>query len=150
MFLTTNYRDIWAKPFGVGHTPKTAWDLKNEFGHMKNKNICFRQIAVGIYGPAMPFTVHSRDTTCQRSAIARAYSDFIIKGLNLQANTHYAEKTPSKIVNIVFLARRSSSEWPEKRFCNDTTSFFLCDLWKDWGIRSLQRQDNDEHEVLVK
>jgi hypothetical protein len=33
----------------------------------------------------------------------------------------------------------ASSEWPERKYCSDTESFFLCKLWEDFGARSLGR-----------
>jgi hypothetical protein len=47
------------------------------------------------------------------------------------------------------MARRASSEWPEKKFCSDASSFFLCRLWKDFGIRSLGRMVRNDAEVVA-
>lgn len=139
------------KPFGVGHKPMTAWDLKKRFGHDGKvaRNTCYRKLIIGIYGPASPLTVASWDTGCKSSALVKAYSDFIIRGMGLQSLTHYQNAKPSKNVQITFMARRSSSEWPEKRFCDSQNSFFLCEYWSKWGLRSLQRTLQNEVDLLA-
>jgi hypothetical protein len=107
--------------------------------------VCYRQLAVGIYGPAAPICVISWNTPCFATALVKAYSDFIIRGMNLQKFSHYAKSRPSKTIKITYMARRSSSMWPEKKFCDDNGSFFKCELWAEWGMRSLQRRvANDE------
>ena len=144
-------RDIWEKPFSVGHPTLTAWDLKRRYVNSnakRKKNVCFRKLIIGIYGPASPLTVASWDTGCKSSALVKAYSDFIIRGMNLQSYTHYASPQPSRQIHITYMARRSSSQWPEKRFCDDNNSFFKCDIWKDWGMRSLQRTMDNEVTLL--
>jgi len=78
----------------------------------------------------------------------RAYSDFVIRGLGLQAQTHYAQPRPSTTVTVTYMARRASSEWPEKKFCSDTESFFLCRLWANWGVRRLGRMVSNDAEVV--
>eukprot|EP00607_Mallomonas_marina_P003658 CAMPEP_0182426666 /NCGR_PEP_ID=MMETSP1167-20130531/13178_1 /TAXON_ID=2988 /ORGANISM="Mallomonas Sp, Strain CCMP3275" /LENGTH=668 /DNA_ID=CAMNT_0024608273 /DNA_START=139 /DNA_END=2145 /DNA_ORIENTATION=+ len=132
--------------------PLTAWDLRQLYGpHNKRpaKKTCFRSVAVGIYGPAAPMTVASWNTPCSHTALIRAYSDFVIRGLNLQTLTHYAQSSPSKTVQVTYMARRASTVWPEKKFCNDTSSFFLCRLWDgQWGIRKLGRMLKNEEAVL--
>jgi hypothetical protein len=44
------------------------------------------------------------------------------------------------------MARRAYSEWPEKRFCNDTHSFFKCELWSHMGARSIGRTIQNDAE----
>ena len=110
--------------------------------------MCFKQLAIGIYGPAAPITVASWNTPCSRTALVRAYSDYVIRGLNLQHFTHYAQSNPSNKVVVTYMARRASSEWPEKRFCDSEHSFFLCDLWAHFGIRSLGRMVSNDKEVV--
>lgn len=141
---------MWKKPFGLVRDTMTAWALKKRFGHTgkEKKTTCYKKLIVGIYGPASPLTVCSWDTKCRSSALVKAYSDFVIRGMGLQAHSHYASATPSKEIHILYMARRSSSQWPEKRFCDDKNSFFLCDIWKDWGLRSLQRTMKNEDKLL--
>ena len=115
---------------------------------VKPHNVCFKDLAVGIYGPASPITVASWDTPCSHTALIRAYTDYIIRGLNLQAYTHYAQPAPSKRIVITYMARRPSTVWPEKRFCNSDSSFFLCSLWEKFGIRPLQRQIRNDDDVV--
>ena len=69
-------------------------------------HVCYKELAVGIYGPAAPITVASWDTPCSRTALVRAYSDHVIRGLNMQGDTHYAAATPSRTIVITFMARR--------------------------------------------
>ena len=33
----------------------------------------------------------------------------------------------------------ASAEWPERKYCSDTESFFLCKLWEGFGSRKLGR-----------
>lgn len=71
-----------------------------KYGKDLNSRLCFRNAAVGIYGPAAPITVASWNTPCHRTALVRAYSDFVIRGLGLQDQTHYAKETPEKTITI--------------------------------------------------
>lgn len=53
---------------------------------------------------------------------------------------HYLTSLPHHTTSLSSLHRFSaSSEWPEKKYCSDTESFFLCELWKSFGARSLGR-----------
>lgn len=104
---------MWSRVFSPSHSitadPEdasrrrvlTAWDLRKKYGHDWQSRICFRQAAVGIYGPAAPITVASWNTPCSKTALVRAYSDFVIRGLNLQEATHYARTEPEKTINIL-------------------------------------------------
>ena len=47
------------------------------------------------------------------------------------------------------MSRRASTVWPEKKFCSDTKSFFLCKLWDHFGIRSLGRMVKNDAEVVA-
>jgi hypothetical protein len=133
-------RDIWSKPYSGPHPTLDAWDLRQKFGQKrKDYRVCFKELAINIYGPAAPITVASWDTHCSDAALVRSYADFIIRGMELQKFTHYSQPQPSKTVTVTYLARRASSEWPEKRFCDSQKSFFLCELWAGFGIRSLGR-----------
>lgn len=124
----------------------TAWDLKNMYGK-QGKRLCFKNLGIGIYGPASPITVSSFTTSCSTTGLVRAYSDFVIRGLNLQHLTHYALPSPSKEVVITWMARRASVEWPEKRFCSNTDNFFHCEHWAHLGMRTLGRMVRNEEQV---
>ena len=101
---------MWSKVFSQGNedvtvdgamTAMTAWDLRQRFASTpKGKKICFRDIAVGIFGPAAPMTVASWDTPCSKTALVRAYSDYVIRGLGMQGHTRYASATPSDTIVI--------------------------------------------------
>jgi len=66
-FLTDLYPrgpfwDLWSKVFTSNNKDRktmTSWDLKLKYGNNINKNICFKDLAIGIYGPAAPITVAS-------------------------------------------------------------------------------------------
>ena len=96
-------------------TAMTAWDLRNSYGQKKStintgKNqyqVCFKQLAIGIYGPAAPVTVASWDTPCSHTALVRAYSDYVIRGLGLHPRTHYHHPSPLKTVVVTYMARRA-------------------------------------------
>ena len=111
--------------------------------------VCYKHLAIGIYGPAAPITVASWDTPCSHTALVRAYSDYVIRGLGLHPTTHYAQPTPSTTITVTYMARRASSEWPEKKFCSDTSSFFLCRLWANFGVRRLGRMVSNDQEVVA-
>lgn len=165
--------DIWHKVFGrgfeggskedyektsgssIGKPAMSAWDLKNQFGasaaniNNNNHRVCYKSLNIGVYGPAAPICVISWDTPCYHTALVRAYSDFVIRGLNLQKYSHYAMNTPPKVIQITYMARRASSVWPEKKFCDSEHSFFKCDLWKDFGVRSLGRMIKNDQEMIA-
>lgn len=109
-------------------------------------------LRLGIYGPASPITVASWDTPCHKTALVRAYSDFIIRGFGLQGQSRYLQTTAAARcpleITLTFLARRSSVEWPEKKFCDDDNSYFKCRFWKSFGIRKLGRMIKNEAELL--
>ena len=94
-------------------------------------------------------TVASWDTPCRRTALVRAYSDFIIRGLNLHLHTHYASPAPSRTIVITYMSRRPSKEWPEKKYCDSQNSFFLCELWANFGERKLGRMIRNDPEVVA-
>eukprot|EP00605_Chrysophyceae_sp_TOSAG23-4_P001995 GSChrysophyteH1.ASY1.ANO1.2209.1 assembled CDS len=136
--------EIWSKAFSWG---SGLIDRDHSAGVIPHR-VCFKDLAVGIYGPASPITVASWNTPCSHSAVVKAYADFIIRGLELQKYSHYASPTPSRTVVITYMARRASTVWPEKRFCNDKSSFFLCRLWDKFGIRPLQRTIQNDDAVV--
>jgi hypothetical protein len=111
-----------------------------------NPYIC---AALGIYGPAAPVTVASWDTPCTKTALVRAYSDYVIRGLGLQGLTHYAQDTPSDTLVVTYMARRPSKEWPEKKYCDSQNSFFLCELWEGFGERRLGRMVSNDAAVVA-
>lgn len=48
------------------------------------------------------------------------------------------------------MARRAYSEWPEKRFCNDTGSFFKCKYWAHMGGRTIGRMISNDAEFAAR
>lgn len=128
----------------------TAWDIRIlAQAHKQKKRVCFKDLAVGIYGPAAPITVASWDTPCSRTALVRAYADFVTRSLGLSKLTHYAQPAPSQTVTITYMARRASIEWPEKKFCNSTHSFFHCSYWEKFGTRQLGRMIRNDAAVTA-
>lgn len=97
-------RDIWSRIYSPLNSPShhvmTSWDLRTKYGSDPNSRVCFRNAAVGIYGPAAPITVASWNTPCHKTALIRAYSDFLIRGLGLQGETHYAKEKPDQTITI--------------------------------------------------
>jgi hypothetical protein len=159
LFIAVLCREMWSKVFSQGNedvtkpgamTAMTAWDLRQRFKDTPpGKKVCFRNLAIGIYGPAAPMTVASWDTPCKHTALVRAYSDYVIRGLQLQGRTHYASATASDTVVVTYMARRPSKEWPEKKYCDSQNSFFLCELWRDFGERRLGRMIHNDAEVVA-
>ena len=45
-------------------------------------------------------------------------------------------------------SRTASKEWPEKKYCNSTGSFFLCHLWAGFGSRALGRMVANDAELV--
>lgn len=91
----------------------------------------------------------SWDTSCSRTALVRAYSDFIIHGLGLRAATHYVLPAPSRTITVTYMSRRPSKEWPERKYCDSQRSFFLCELWANFGERQLGRMIRNDAEVVA-
>ncbi|CAM9458894.1 unnamed protein product [Ectocarpus sp. 13 AM-2016] len=137
---------MWDKVFGVGRPTLTAWDVGLEYGTGK---VCFRDLTVGIFGPAAPTTMARMVTPCFHTALVRAYSDFVIRGLDLQGMTSYASP-PSKKVVVTWMARRSSVQWPERAFCSEDgrDSFFTCEYFSHLDTRELQRKVKNEADVV--
>lgn len=96
-----------------------------------------------------PVTVASWDTPCQHTPLVRAYSDYVIRGLNMQAQTHYASSEPSDTIVVTYMARRASKEWPERKYCDSENSFFLCRLWDNFGARQLGRMIRNDVQVVA-
>lgn len=138
--------DMWSRVFRGTRPPLTAWQIGQKYGA---KNVCFKKVAIGILGAAAPTTLHTSNTRCKASSVVRAYSDFVIRGLGLQGAARYAapDGDPKDVV-VTFLARRSSSEWPEKRFCDSETSFFDCAKLQHLGVRGLGRTIKNDAEVV--
>ncbi|KAH8061211.1 hypothetical protein JL722_4517 [Aureococcus anophagefferens] len=126
--------DMWSRVFRGTRPPLTAWQIGQKYGA---KNVCFKKVAIGILGAAAPTTLHTSNTRCKASSVVRAYSDFVIRGLGLQGAALRGARRDPKDVVVTFLARRSSSEWPEKRFCDSETSFFDCAKLQHLGARGL-------------
>lgn len=143
---------MWKDVFSHGFPVLTGWDLKTHFGAKSNGKktnyVCFRELAVGIYGPAAPTTLCNRDTPCKKTALVRAYSDFVIRSFNLQQFSHYASPEPKREVVVTYLTRRPTSEWPEKKYCNDTHSFFKCQYWANHGPRQLGRMVRNDDALI--
>ena len=156
--------DMWDRVFnggGDGRGPLTAWDLKKKYG---GRRVCYRRLALGILGAASPITVASWRTPCSATPLVRAYADYVVRGLGLHPQTHYAHgivggssssadggMRPPKTVTVTYMARRASSQWPERKFCTPASaeaSFFKCE---DWGHlsdkRSLGRMIRNDKEV---
>jgi hypothetical protein len=141
---------MWEEVFSHGHLTQTSWDLRLAYGkeHPQNNYVCFKSLAMGIYGPAAPTTICSWDHPCKHSALVRAYSDYVIRSLHLEKETHYAMPQPSKEVVITYMSRRASKEWPERKYCDTRNSFFRCELWEHFGERKLGRMVQNDGEVI--
>jgi len=59
---------LWTEAFSNGADGHvlTAWEAKEKYG---GRNICFKQLAVGIVGPASPLTIHTSVTKCNASPL---------------------------------------------------------------------------------
>ena len=139
--------DMWSRVFAGRRPPLTAWDLKKRYG--KSSRVCYRNLALGIYGPASPITVASWRTPCKRTPLVRAYADIVVRGLGLQHKTHYAQPTPPTTIMVTYMARRASSQWPERRFCDSQASFFKCEEWQHLDKRSLGRMIKNDGDVVA-
>ena len=142
---------IWNKVFAKsGLRLMTAWDLKSKYDSKvtngKKSKVCFKNLATNIYGPASPITVASWNTPCKNTALVRAYADVIIRGLNFQSYTHAMQSKPLQTIKIVYLTRRSSGQWPERKYCGGNT-FFDCQYWTD-SNRKLSRTIKNDKDVI--
>jgi hypothetical protein len=110
LFPRGPYWDIWGKVFSFGkHPARTAYDLKREIEKKRGNTSyrhCFRNLGVAIVGPASPFTLIIKATECKRSGLLRAYSDFVIRGMQLQHLVHYAQPAPLRKIVVTWIARR--------------------------------------------
>ena len=131
----------WAKAFGAGRAPMTAWDLKERYAGRK---VCFRRAAMGIYGPAASITLAGFNTPCRHSALVRAYADLFLRGLGTR--TLLRDVPRRRSVVVTWMARRPSVDWPELNFCDGL--FFKCELFRHLGTRNLQRQVRNEAAVV--
>jgi len=93
--------------------------------------------------------VASWRTPCSRTPLVRAYADLVVRGLRLHGRTHYAHPTPPRTVTVTYMARRASSQWPERRFCDSTDSFFKCEDWQHLDKRSLGRMIRNDDAVVA-
>jgi hypothetical protein len=149
LFPKGPFWEMWSEVYSHGHESMTSWDLKLKYkGDGNRYNVCFKQLAMGIYGPAAPITIAATDTYCTRTALIRAYSDFVIRSLGLQMKTHYASPEPKKKLTITYMSRRPSKEWPEKKYCDSQNSYFHCDYWRNFGERRLGRMVHNDQEVI--
>ena len=87
---------------------------------------------------------------CEGTALVKAYSDFVIRGLRLETQTHYFRPEPLREVVITYMARRSTPQWPERKYCNDTDSFFKCHYWSNFGERALGRMIVNENALIAR
>eukprot|EP00802_Teleaulax_amphioxeia_P006779 Tamp_06784.p1 GENE.Tamp_06784~~Tamp_06784.p1 ORF type:complete len:683 (-),score=140.00 Tamp_06784:274-2322(-) len=135
---------IWRQTFGFVNPALTAWDIKEKYG---KKRVCFKKFIVGIYGPASPFCIMATDTQCVNSPLMRSYADFVVRGMELQRYTYPVVKTPSNVVVINWMARRSSVKWPERSFCDN--HYFKCNLFEHLKSRSLSRVVTNDKDVVA-
>lgn len=134
--------DLWGKVFKGLRPPLTAWDLKEKYG---GKKVCYRNLAIGILGAASPVTVASWQTPCKHTPLVRAYADYVVRGLEL---VQEPALWTSKTVTVTWMARRASSMWPERRFCDSEHSFFRCEDWQHLNMRPLGRMVRNDQEVV--
>lgn len=135
---------IWSEVFNDGvHPPLTAWDISRKYGE---QNVCFKKAAVAILGAAAPITVASWDSDCIGTALVRAYSDFVVRGLRL--HTVNKDKDP-KAVTVTYAARKASVTWPERNFCDTAHSYFDCNKLGHLAKRKLGRMVRNDEALLA-
>lgn len=142
---------MWTKVFRGTSDPLAAFDIAEKY---QNSSVCFKQVAIAILGAAAPVTVASFDTRCSHSPLVRSYADFVPATLGLAAKTRYARAAAGdptldpKRVMVTFMARRSSTHWPEKRFCDSQRSYFKCERLAHLGVRKLGRSVKNDPDVV--
>lgn len=57
----------------------TSYSLLSDSRAPSSKKVCFRDLTIGIFGPAAPTTLARMVTPCFHTALVRAYSDFVIR-----------------------------------------------------------------------
>jgi hypothetical protein len=136
---------MWEKVFQGGKgspLPLTAWDIAKKYG---DKTVCFKKLAISILGAAAPMAVASWDSDCRAVALVRSYADFVVRGLGLQ-NLNRGRRNVD--VNVTYIPRRASVEWPEKAFCDSKESYFDCSQLSHLQIRSLGRMIKNDREII--
>lgn len=71
-----------ARPFlavTLHHAPALYKCLVGVRACQHRDQVCFRDLTVGIYGPAAPTTLARMVTPCFHTALVRAYADFVIR-----------------------------------------------------------------------
>jgi hypothetical protein len=92
LFPQGPFWEVWSQVFHGRYPPLTAWDLKQRYsGLPPGHRVCFKSLSVGIIGAASPICLIASDSPCQGTALIKAYSDFVIRGLELQDLTHYLQ-----------------------------------------------------------
>eukprot|EP00293_Proteomonas_sulcata_P012576 CAMPEP_0184306484 /NCGR_PEP_ID=MMETSP1049-20130417/15474_1 /TAXON_ID=77928 /ORGANISM="Proteomonas sulcata, Strain CCMP704" /LENGTH=350 /DNA_ID=CAMNT_0026618761 /DNA_START=34 /DNA_END=1086 /DNA_ORIENTATION=+ len=135
------FKPMWTEVFG--HKPAlSAWDIKEKYGKSR---VCFKNLIVGIYGPASPLAIKDFPTGCKGSPLVRAYSDYVIRGLGLQKYTHMALSTKNNVIVMTWMSRRPSVMWPERGYCDDR--FFICSEWQHLSKRVIGRIASNDAEV---
>jgi len=76
----------------------------------------------------------------------RAYADFMVRSLGLQ---HVNKGRHRLDVNVTYVARRASVEWPEKAFCDTEGSYFECRQLEHLQIRKLGRMIKNDKEIVA-
>ena len=60
--------------------------------------------------------------------------------------THAMRSKPLRTIKVVYLTRRSSSKWPERKFCGNDT-YFKCHHWTGSNRRIGRTIKNDEQVI---
>ncbi|CAM9468996.1 unnamed protein product, partial [Choristocarpus tenellus] len=75
----------------------------------------------------------------------------LCRGLNLQGKTRYTREPSNKVV-VTWMARRSSVQWPERKYCSENGAadgtYFVCDYFRHLGTRELQRKVKNDKAVV--
>jgi len=138
---------MWSQVLSGGRRrPLDAFEIAQRYG---NRTVCFDHLAIAILGAAAPVTVASFDTRCSRSAIVRAFADLVVAKLGLANGTRLSRPVDPQRVVVTFAARRAASQWPEKQFCNSTSSYFKCERLRHLGVRPLGRSLKNDADVVT-
>ena len=115
---------------------RTAWEMRNEPPR------CYRQVIIGIYGPASPLTLLSEKATCFRSPLVRAYGRWAWSSFGLEP-VRRQDSTP----RLLWMSRLRSVMWPERAYCDER--YFRCADWTHLEVRAIGRVLANDADVVA-
>ena len=115
---------------------RTAWEMRAEPPR------CYRQIIVGIFGPASPLTLINERSNCFSSPLVRAYTRWAWSSFGLEPVRRQENRT-----RVVWMSRLRSVMWPERAYCDER--YFRCADWTHLEVRAIGRVLANDADVVA-